>query len=116
MPIGILSELVLNATPNSLYRHTISPEVEMEIGIIANDLSDLTPVASALAHMVREKCESYASGQYKKASAPKMRENKRFLHIFMIQLKKQIRIKSFLLSIFNPVIIPHIHFQLHVRI
>lgn len=59
----------------------------MEIGIIANDLSDLTPVASALAHMVREKCESYASGQYKKASAPKMRENKRFLHIFMIQLK-----------------------------
>ena len=26
----------------------------MEIGIIANDLSDLTPVASALAHMVRE--------------------------------------------------------------
>ena len=87
MPIGILSELVLNATPNSLFRHTISPEVEMEIGIIANDLSDLTPVASALAHMVREVCESYASGQYKKASAPKMRENKRFLHIFMIQLK-----------------------------
>ena len=55
-------------------------------------------------------------GNTKKASAPKMRENKRFLHIFMIQLKKQIRIKSFLLSIFNPVIIPHIHFQLHVRI
>jgi len=60
--IGILSELVLNATPNSLYRHTIFPEVEMEIGIIANDLSDLTPVASALAYMVREECELYASG------------------------------------------------------
>ena len=59
--IGILSELVLNATPNSLYRHTIFPEVEMEIGIIANDLSDLTPVASALAYMVREECKSYAS-------------------------------------------------------
>ena len=59
--IGILSELVLNATPNSLYRHTIFPEVEMEIGIIANDLSDLTPVASALAYMVREECELYAS-------------------------------------------------------
>ena len=60
--IGILSELVLNATPNSLYRHTIFPEVEMEIGIIANDLSDLTPVASALAYMVRKECELYASG------------------------------------------------------
>lgn len=59
--IGILSELVLNATPNSLYRHTIFPEVEMEIGIIANDLSDFTPVASALAYMVREECELYAS-------------------------------------------------------
>lgn len=60
--IGILSELVLNATPNNLYRHTISPEVEMAIGIIASDLSDLTPVASTLAYMVREECESYASG------------------------------------------------------
>ena len=60
--IGILSERVLNATPNSLYRHTIFPEVEMEIGIIANDLNDLTPVASALAYMVREECESYVSG------------------------------------------------------
>lgn len=59
--IGILSELVLNATPNSLYRHTIFPEVEMEIGIIANDLSDLTPVASTLAYMAREECEAYAS-------------------------------------------------------
>lgn len=59
--IGILSELVLNATPNNLYRHTIFPEVEMEIGIIANDLNDLTPVASTLVYMVREECESYAS-------------------------------------------------------
>ena len=64
--IGILSELVLNATPNNLYRHTISPEVEMAIGIIANDLSDLTPVASTLAYMVREECESYADGHKKK--------------------------------------------------
>ena len=59
--IGILSELVLNATPNSLYRHAIFPEVEMEIGIVANDLHDLTPVASTLAFMVREECEAYAS-------------------------------------------------------
>lgn len=59
--IGILSELVLNATPNSLYRHTISPKVEMEIGIIANDLNDLSPVASTLAYMVKEECESYTS-------------------------------------------------------
>ena len=45
---GILSELVLNATPNELFRQSVTPPVQMDIGIIANDLSDLTPVAFTL--------------------------------------------------------------------
>ena len=56
---GILSELVLNATVNDLYRHDIVPEVEMNVGIVANDLNDLTPVALALRNMVNEACEEY---------------------------------------------------------
>ena len=57
--IGILSELVLNATPNALYRHAVAPAVQMDIGIIANDLSDLTPVAYTLMQMVKEVCLEY---------------------------------------------------------
>ena len=57
--IGILSELVLNATPNALYRHAIAPAVQMDIGIIANDLSDLTPVAYTLMQLVKEVCLEY---------------------------------------------------------
>ena len=56
---GILSELVLNATPNDLCRYVVSPPIEMDIGIVANDLSDLTPVAFTLAQMVREVCHEY---------------------------------------------------------
>ena len=56
---GILSELVLNATVNDLYRHDIVPEVEMNVGIVANDLNDLTPVALALRNMINEACEEY---------------------------------------------------------
>lgn len=56
---GILSELVLNATPNELFRQSVTPPVQMDIGIIANDLSDLTPVALTLMHMVEEVCQEY---------------------------------------------------------
>ena len=61
--IGILSELVLNATPNTLYRYAITPPVQMDIGIIANDLSDLTPVAYTLTQMVRDVCLEYESSR-----------------------------------------------------
>lgn len=61
--IGILSELVLDSTPNNLYRHIIFPKVEMEIGIIANDLNDLSPAASIFVKMVREESKSYKSGK-----------------------------------------------------
>ena len=56
---GILSELVLNATPNELFRQAVTPPVQMDIGIIANDLSDLTPVAFTLTQMVQEICQEY---------------------------------------------------------
>ncbi|MDD2957164.1 MAG: LysR family transcriptional regulator [Lachnospiraceae bacterium] len=57
--IGILSELVLNATPNSLKRHSVEPSVQMAVGLVANDLSDLTPVATALLRMIQDTCIQY---------------------------------------------------------
>ena len=57
---GVISELVLNATPNDLYRHPIYPAVEMEVGIVANDLEDLTPVATVLLQMIERECEEYS--------------------------------------------------------
>lgn len=57
--IGIISEFVLNATPNSLIRLPITPCVEMDLGLIAYDLNDLTPVATALINMVKEECHNY---------------------------------------------------------
>lgn len=56
---GILSELVLNATPNELFRQSVTPPVQMDIGIVANDLSDLTPIALTLMQMVEEVCQEY---------------------------------------------------------
>lgn len=56
---GILSELVLNAAPNELFRQSVTPPVQMDIGIIANDLSDLTPIALTLMQMVEEVCQEY---------------------------------------------------------
>lgn len=43
--IGIISELVLSSFPNALFFSEISPAVGFEIGILANDLKDLTLVA-----------------------------------------------------------------------
>lgn len=57
--IGIISEFTLDATPNSLKKLSLIPPVEIEIGLIATDLNDLTPVASALAGMIKEECSEY---------------------------------------------------------
>lgn len=57
--IGILSELVLNSTPNSLHRHLVHPPVDVEVGIVANDLNDMTPVAILFLSMIREECKAY---------------------------------------------------------
>ena len=59
--IGIISEFVLNATPNSLMRLPITPSIEMDFGLIANDLDNLTPVATALINMVKDECHNYSS-------------------------------------------------------
>ncbi|MBQ9327237.1 MAG: LysR family transcriptional regulator [Solobacterium sp.] len=58
--VGVISELVLNATPNNLVRHEVIPPVELEIGLVANDLNDLTPVASKLLETTLEVCKEYA--------------------------------------------------------
>lgn len=57
--IGLISEFTLDATPNSLKKIPIDPKIEIDIGLIANDLNDLTPVANALMHMIKEECADY---------------------------------------------------------
>lgn len=52
--IGILSELVANNIPNKLYSYPITPEIKIDIGLIAYDLQDLTPVAMELKRMIME--------------------------------------------------------------
>lgn len=63
--IGIISELTLNAIQNNLYRHIITPPVELEIGIIAIDLNDLTIVANKMLNIVKEVCQDYVSSTKK---------------------------------------------------
>lgn len=57
--IGIISEFVLDANPNSLKKRPILPMVEMDIGLVANDLNDLAPVAVELMTMIKEECALY---------------------------------------------------------
>ena len=52
--IGILSQLVLDNTPNQLYRLPIIPKIEIKDAIIANSLDDLTPVAMEMKRMIIE--------------------------------------------------------------
>ena len=57
--IGILSELVLDSIPNDLCRNELEPPVETRVGLIAQDMRDVTPAASALMAMIREECGNY---------------------------------------------------------
>lgn len=50
--IGVVSELVLDHTRNSLHRYPTKPKIEYDIGIVSNDLTDLTLVATALKEMI----------------------------------------------------------------
>ncbi len=52
--IGIVSKLLADITPNSLHRYQIKPAITSEIGIIAHDTNDLTPVAMALKRRILE--------------------------------------------------------------
>ncbi len=50
--IGIVSNLLAEITPNDLHRYPINPEIHSEIGIIAHNIDDLTPVALELKRMI----------------------------------------------------------------
>ncbi len=52
--IGIVSNLLADITPNDLHRYPINPEIHSEIGIIAHNTRDLTPVAMELKRMILE--------------------------------------------------------------
>lgn len=54
--IGVISEFVLDVYDNPLLRMPVDPPVEMEFGLIAHDLDDLTPAAKALTSMIVEEC------------------------------------------------------------
>lgn len=50
--IGIISEFTVDHTPNELHRCAIEPAIEIPIGLAANNLHDLTPVAAELKRMI----------------------------------------------------------------
>lgn len=50
--IGIISKLVLCATPHNLNLYSIEPKIEIDIGLVAVSLNDLTPVAMELKRMI----------------------------------------------------------------
>ena len=57
--IGIISELVLDSIPNGLYRNALKPPVETKVGLIALDMQDMAPAATALMSMIKEECNNY---------------------------------------------------------
>lgn len=57
--IGIISEFVLNATPNTLNRYPVTPSVKIDIGLAAASLNDQTPAALTLIEMIQETCTQY---------------------------------------------------------
>ncbi|KIR03560.1 LysR family transcriptional regulator [Lachnospiraceae bacterium TWA4] len=52
--IGIVSKLLADITPNSLIQYPIDPAIHSQIGIVAHDINDLTPVATELKRMILE--------------------------------------------------------------
>ncbi len=56
--IGIVSNLVADTTPNTLFRYPIVPEITTDIGIVAHDIGDLTPVATELKRMILEEAHT----------------------------------------------------------
>lgn len=52
--IAVLSDFVLDNIPNNLVRIPLTPEINMDIGLAANDLHGLTPVAEELRRMISE--------------------------------------------------------------
>lgn len=52
--IGVLSNMLLSMYPHKLYMQNIDPIIEMEVGLIAMDLNDLTPVATKLMEEIEQ--------------------------------------------------------------
>lgn len=50
--IGVISEFTVNNTPNKLSRCVLEQTIEIPIGLAANDLQDLTPVALEMKRMI----------------------------------------------------------------
>lgn len=50
--IGIISKLALSLIPNQLTSIPVHPPINIDIGLVANSLKDLTPVASELKRMI----------------------------------------------------------------
>lgn len=70
--IGIMSEVVYRSIPNDLLSHPVSPRVETNVGIIANDLNDLSPVSMILISMIKDACADYAC---------KRKENRSYIEV-----------------------------------
>lgn len=52
--IGIISEYTLDTLANDFQKIPVKPKIKFEIGLFANDLNDLTPIASEFVDMVKE--------------------------------------------------------------
>ena len=52
--VGLISRFTLSPIPHRLRICPVIPAIGTEIGLIACDLNDLTPVAGEFARMVRE--------------------------------------------------------------
>ncbi len=57
--IGIISEFVLSSiSQNSIYKTDIEPKIEIEIGMIAINFSDLSPAAAKMKKIIEEEISS----------------------------------------------------------
>lgn len=57
---GVISEQMLSTIPNKLVKGTVSPMMEMEIGLITHDFDDLSSSVREMARMITEKAPNSA--------------------------------------------------------
>lgn len=56
--IGVLSRFVADFIPNSLHQYPVVPEISVDIGLVAPNLKDLTPLAKELRRMILEHAQT----------------------------------------------------------
>ena len=54
--VGLISKFTLSSISHNLRICPIQPPLDTQIGLLAYDLADLTPVAQEFARMIRELC------------------------------------------------------------